>query len=127
MSDQPVLPDIPFDHAAATAAADECDSMAALLRDTVAQRTRAADRARYQWEGRQRREFDVAVSTLRERSDSLEAELRRLAGQIRASAAAAAAEQARRDMGREQSEREHALEAAVAARRGQHADNRTAR
>lgn len=92
--------DVTFDYARAVRAAAECEAAAARLRDSIGVRERFATNARDEWEGRYRDEFDIAFAALIEDSERLEADLRALARRIREAAAAAQAEQARREADR---------------------------
>lgn len=92
--------DVSFNHAGAERAAAECDVTAAKLRDSIGVRERLATAARLEWAGRYRDGFDRAFAALIEQSERLEADLRALARRIRDAAAAAHAEQSRREADR---------------------------
>lgn len=106
--------DVRFDHAAAARAADECERAATILRDRTADRMAEADRAREEWEGRYRRDFDQALVGIRSEADALEGALRGLAADIRLAADRARAEQSRREAERDRWTREKAAEDAAA-------------
>jgi len=92
--------DVNFDYAVAKRAAAECDAVAIKLRDSIGERERLATTARNEWAGRYRDDFDVTFAALIEDSERLEADLRAFARRIREAAAAARAEQARRETDR---------------------------
>ncbi len=104
--------DVAFDHAAAAAAAEQCDAMALRLREAAAERDRLAVTARDEWTGRYRRDFDAAYAALRDDGTRIEADLRALAAAIRSASTAAAAEQRARVASRQQWNREQAAEEA---------------
>lgn len=110
--------DVNFDHAAADRAATECDAVATRLRDSVGERQRLATTARDQWAGRYRDDFDTAFAARIGDSGRLEADLRALARRIREAAAAAGAEQARREGDRTRWRSEQRAEDHAACRPG---------
>jgi uncharacterized protein YukE len=113
---QPDWSDVRFDHAAAEAAAAECDRTAAVIGDQRACRAELARLAGARWRGRNRDDFDAAAARLDGDAAALAATLTSLAARIRQAADQARAEQARREAQRASWHREQAREAELAAR-----------
>lgn len=110
---QPVWTDVTFDHVAAASAADQCEAMAARLRDGISERNRLAAVARDEWTGPYRDEFDTELAALTSGTVDTESRLRALAAAIRRAAAEGTAEQAVRLADRARWSQEKAAEDAA--------------
>lgn len=110
---QPVWRDVRFDHAAAGETVEQLRAAARRLLAVQEDRAGLADAARLEWRGRFRVDFDRSHAQQRRWVESLVARLLLQAARIEAAAAAATAEQARREADRRRWHDEAAAERAA--------------
>jgi len=103
---QPNWNNVNWNHGAAGDAANELRRAADLLDETAASRSRAADKARLEWRGRYRDEFDHELAEMLRRARELAEQMRNKARDIDNAGQRAREEQRRRERDRDRWEAE---------------------